>query len=317
MTPLTARTPSGTETALRRVLGLVAVASLFPLTGLPAQDERPPDAPPVVEVVAKDYEFELPAQVSSGWTTFEFRNVGEEEHFFSLTRLPEGKTYRDFEAGPAALFDEVWNRYSAREITRSEMFETLRAEVSEWYLEGAEPSGGVGLTEPGETSRVTVKLDPGTYVLECAVKTPQGSWHIFRGMGEDLTVTAAPNQASPPEADVELTLSNYEIDIARELTAGTQTVAVHVRENPEGLGGHGVDLARLADETGLEEVVEWMAPYELGRYRAPAPGHWLGGVRPMRAGETAYMTADLEPGRYAWISEDHADQGMVETFTVE
>lgn len=303
---------------LRRVLGLTALALLLPLAGLAGQ-EGSSRAPPVVEVTAEDYAFELPAEVSSGWTTFEFRNVGEEEHFFILTRLPEGKTHQDFETGPAALFDEVWNRYSAREITRSEMFETLRSEVSDWYLSGAEPGGGAGLTEPGETSRVTLKLEPGTYVLECAVKTPQGSWHIFRGMTEDLTVTSDPDPAArPPEPDVELTLSNYRIDVSGELTAGPQTVAVHVAESPEGLSrSHGVDLVRLTGDMTLQEVVEWMAPYELGQFRAPAPGHWLGGVRSLGVGETGYTTVELEPGEYAWVSQSYAAQGMVETFTIE
>lgn len=298
------------------MLGLSALAALLPLAGSAAQDGAS-DEPGVVEVTAKDYEFELPAEISSGWTTFEFRNAGEEEHYFNLARLPEGKTFGDFQTEVEGAFEEVWNRYAGREISRSEMLESLRSKIPEWYLAGVEPSGGAGLTEPGETSRVTVDLEPGTYVVECAVKTPQGSWHTFRGMVRGLEVSPGSGSSSPPEADATLTLSEGEIEVTGELTPGSRTVAVHVQENPEGLANYAVHLVRLSGDTQLQDVVEWSQPLELGRYRAPAPGYSLGGVQPQMVGETAYMTVDLKPGRYAWISPVFANRGMVKTFTVE
>ena len=40
-----------------------------------------------------------------------------------------------------------------------------------------------------------------------------------------------------------------------------------------------------------------------------------GGATPV--GHTAYFTVNLEPGRYAWIAESAAAQGMVREFTVQ
>jgi hypothetical protein len=34
-------------------------------------------------------------------------------------------------------------------------------------------------------------------------------------------------------------------------------------------------------------------------------------------GGTAYLTVDLSPGRYAWVSHASKEKGMMKTFTVE
>lgn len=60
--------------------------------------------------------------------------------------------------------------------------------------------------------------------------------------------------------------------------------------------------------------MDWM---DLEQFRAPAPGIALGGVEHLTAGETAYMTVDLEPGRYAWVSEGYGSRGMVQEFTID
>lgn len=301
---------------IRRALGLVILAAFLTPASLLAQ-EGPDDAPPVVKVTAKDYEFEMPEEVPSGWVTFTFENAGEEEHYFSLTRLPEGKTYQDLRTEAQAVFEEVWNRYTAQEITRSEMVKGLRSEIPQWYLTGAKPHGGVGLTEPGESARATVKLEPGTYYVACAVKTPQGSWHEYRGMTRKLTVTPERTNALPPTADARLTLSKGRVDVSGQLAKGSQTVAVHVKGNPPGLANYALYLVRLSGDTSLQKVVEWMHPLELGQYRAPAPGYSLGGLQPMTAGSTGYLTGELTPGRYAWVVPIYAEQGMVAEFTIE
>lgn len=271
----------------------------------------------VVEVTAEDFEFDAPRRIPSGWTTFRFTNSGEEEHFFILWGLPEGKTLADYKAEVVDAFGRVWDRYASGTIDRGEAEAALGEELPEWFFAEAQPSGGAALTEPGETSRVTLELQPGTYAMECYVKTPQGTWHTERGMLRGLTVTTESNGASPPEADVEVRLSNYEIAVSGELAQGTRTVAVHVEENPEGFMAHDLNLVRLDGDTDVQEVVAWMDWMDLDRFRAPAPGHSLGGVEHMAAGMTGYFTVDLEPGRYAWVSEGYGARGMTKEFTVE
>ena len=50
----------------------------------------------VVEVIGRDFSFEAPEQIPSGWTTFRFVNEGAQEHFMALTRMPEGLTVDDY-----------------------------------------------------------------------------------------------------------------------------------------------------------------------------------------------------------------------------
>lgn len=73
-----------------------------------------------------------------------------------------------------------------------------------------------------------------------------------------------------------------------------------------------VHLARLEAGVNAKEVVDWMR-----RRHAPAPATFLGGTPSMAPGKTVYLTVDLEPGRYVWVSDASAAKGMVETFTVE
>lgn len=300
----------------------LALVSLLAACG-PA-DDAGPDADAaaqtdaVMEVTARDFEFDAPTSVPSGWTTIRFANEGEQEHFVLLWALPEDVTFTRYRAEVVRTFEEVWNRYDSGDLTREETMQALGEELPAYFFEEVRPSSGVALTEPGRTSQTTVRLEPGTYVMECYVKTPQGSWHTNRGMLRELTVTADSSGAAPPEADAELTLSNYEISFSGSLSAGTRTVAVHAADTPEGLVTHDVNLFRLeADTTTVDEIAAWMDWMDLEQFRAPAPGLSLGGAENMTAGATAYVTVDLAPGRYAWVSEGYADRGMVREFTVE
>lgn len=270
-----------------------------------------------VTVTAKDFEFEAPASIPSGWNDFRFVNEGEQEHFFLLYRLPEGRTFSDYRSDVTETFVEVWGRYDSGDLTREETLAALGEELPPWFFE-TEAAGGAALTEPGRTAHVTLDLEPGTYVMECYVKTPQGTWHNERGMLKELTVTGDSTGAEAPEADAELTLSNYEIAVSDTLTAGRQTIAVHVTDTPEGLMPHDVNLFRIeSDTTTVEEIVAWMDWMDLEQFRSPAPAVSLGGVESMAAGATGYMTVDLEPGRYVLMSEEYASRGMVREFTVE
>ncbi len=308
------------------VLGIVLAAGLAACQ--PADRAEVEDAAPeaaaeasseaqVVEVIARDFAFDAPDEIPSGWTTFRMTNAGEQEHFLYIYRLPENKTYQQLLEEAIVPFGRVWEQYDSGEIDRAEAEAGLGSEIAGWFFTELEPSGGPALTEPGETSQATVRLEPGTYVIECYVKTPEGEWHTELGMQRELTVTADSTGALPPEADAELTLSNYQITTSGELTAGTRTVAVHVEENPEGFMLHDVNLFRLEEGTELQEIVAWMDWMDLEGFRAPAPGYSLGGVEHMGAGRTGYMTVELEPGNYAWVSEGYGVRGMVKLFTVE
>lgn len=307
----------------RSVLALAVSVAVVGCGG-ESSDTPPPDDPQgtesnIIEVTARDFEYDMPEAIPSGWNTFRLVNESDEqEHFILLGRIPDDRTFAEYRSEVFNTFMDVFDRYSSAELTREKASQALADELPAWFFEEVEFTGGVGLTEAGRTSQATIHLEPGTYGVECYVKTPQGTFHNYRGMFRRLVVTEDSTGAAPPEADAELTLSNYEIETSGELTSGTQTVGVHVTERPDGLMTHDINLFRLeGDTTTVGEIVAWMDWMDLDEFRAPGPGLSLGGVEHLPAGATGYMTVDLEPGRYAWVSEAYGDQGMVKEFTVE
>ena len=275
--------------------------------------ERRPD-PVVVEVTVEDFAFVAPPEVRSGWNTFRMKNEGEQPHFLLLWRLPEGAIFDDWATAVAQPFQQEYDRYTAGQVNATEMMAAIEGFLPEWFGE-VQGMGGVGLTAAGRTAQATTLLEPGNYVMECYVLSDEAQFHGTLGMLRPLIVTTEATGMSAPEADVRITLSNYQMTIEGEPGAGEQTIAVHTTEDPEGLVGHDVHLARLDPETPIEEVVTWMSWVD--EMRPPAPAEFLGGAEHVSAGRTGYFTVALEPGRYAWISEGYADKGMVQEFVIE
>lgn len=270
----------------------------------------------VVNVKAMDFAFEAPDSIVSGWTTFQMENVGQQEHFFYVYRLPENKSFDQFIEEFAMPFGAVWTEYASGDISREETEAKMASELPGWYFTDVVPGGGVALTEPGATSKATVKLEPGLHVIECYVKMPDGRWHTEMGMSQPMVVTDDSTSATPPAADATLTLSNYKIETEGEFKEGVQTIAVHVNETPEGFMQHDINLFRL-EGTQTDSIVAWMDWMDLQGFRAPAPGYSMGGMEHLPAGSTGYITVELTPGNYAWVSEGYGNRGMVETFTIE
>ena len=299
---------------VRRPSRLLLLSALFAACAAEADDE--PAAPPVVEITARDYAFEGPDTVESGWRTVRLANTGSEEHFVYLYRLPDGKTFDAFVEEFLVPFGTVWNQYAAGELDRAEAEAKFGEEIPSWFFTDVVSAGGVALTEPGETAASTIHLAPGTYVMECYVKTPSGRWHTELGMQRTLVVTGSETVESPTvEADAVLELSNYEISAPDSLAPGRHVIEVRVRERPEGFMGHDANLFRL-DGASAADIVEWMDWMELDQFRAPAPAISLGGMEHLAPGATGYVHVDLSPGDYAWISEGYGARGVTKAFVV-
>jgi len=298
---------------------LLAAASLACQAGeteVAEEAMEPAGAPAAgsVEVVADDYSFLAPDTIPSGWTTFRMVNQGNEPHFFLLNRLPEGKTFEDYGREVAAPFDSVWNALASGAVDKAEAGAMLGRLLPAWYA-GVEAMGGVGLLAAGRTAQATARLEPGSYVMECYVKTAEGSFHAMLGMVTPITVSTEVSDQEAPAPDLRVTLTNAELAVEGEPSAGEQTVAVHFEEHPEVGLGNDVHLVRL-DGTSIEEIVPWMDWMNVDGLRAPAPALFLGGTQEMPVGETAYFQATLEPGRYAWISETAAER-LVQEFSID
>ncbi len=276
-----------------------------------------PDEPGLILIRAEDYAFRAPSTFPSGWVNLRFENQGEEDHFLLIWRLPEGKTFDEYAAEVAEPFQEHYTRYRAGEVDQATFFEQLIAAIPEWFYE-AVPMGGPGFTAPGRTSETIIYLEPGdNYVLECYVRSmiEDHRFHGMEGMLRPLIVTAEAAGLEPPEVDIEITISNSGLVVTGNPSAGSQTVRVRVEEVPEGLIRHNVHLARLEGDQAAADGARWLNWVDA--LLPPAPVEFLGGAGQTVSGRESYLTVDLEPGRYAWISEMHGIDGFVHEFTVE
>jgi len=191
---------------------LLAVGLMACRSGPDAGEQRTEDAdgPPVVEVKAVDYAFAAPDTVRSGWNTFRLTNKGTEHHLFVLSQLPDGVTYGEFYAKVVAPMDSLRSMVRAGPVDTAAA-RKLRRRIPDWYPKEMPPMGGVSLTAPGRTANTTVELESGTYVMECYVRTAERRFHLLRGMAKPLVATTDSTGASPPEADVSISLSRGEM----------------------------------------------------------------------------------------------------------
>jgi hypothetical protein len=276
----------------------------------------------VIEVTARGLEFEAPDEIPSGWTTFRFKNESGMIHFVFVQRLPEGIGLKDQQEQVAPVFQAGMDLLNAGESDAAlEKF----GELPEWFGQIVR-AGGPGLTSAGRIAETTVYLEPGTYLLECYVKT-NGVFHSYNpspaayGMVHELTVTEESSGAPEPKATLTIRLSGERgIEMEGDPTAGEHMVAVHFEDQKihENFLGHDVHLVRLESDTDIDELAVWMDWSQPTGLETPAPAEFLGGTHEMPAGGTAYFTATLEPGRYAWIAEvtNPAEKGMLKIFVV-
>lgn len=276
----------------------------------------------VVDVIAEDFAFDAPEQIPSGWTTFRLENTGEETHFLLVTRIPDGRTIEDYELDLGVPFGEIWYRIRDEGLDKMEALEALGPALPEWYVTGAEVVGGPGMVVPGGVSMATMELEPGTYILECFLKTAEGEFHWMEGMVREIEVTEERSEAAPPEASVRLTLTLDGIAMEGQPSAGTNVVELTFAEQPEAGFGNDVHVVRLDGEqspdVSPEALVPWMDAFNVDGLRNPAPAPFVGGSHERVAGRTVYFTVDLLPGRYAWITENSdLAGGLYQEFTVE
>lgn len=273
--------------------------------------------PPVVEVTARDYSFQgVPDTLKSGWTTFRLINEGKEPHFILLDYPPEGRGMTDFINEVAQPFDSVWYKLRDGEIDKQQAGQLLGSNLPEWYF-STKQMGGTGMINPGKTAQTTLYLEPGTYVMECYVKTPEGEFHVSVGMAAEFYVSEDTTSAIPPEPNMEITLTNSDIMTEGTLSAGRQTIAVHFSEHPEVGLGNDLHLVRLMENDNIDSIKVWMDWMEVNGLAPPSPAEFLGGTQEMPVGYTSYLTVDLEPGNYAWVTETVASNVRHSEFTVE
>ncbi len=283
--------------------------------------EEPVPESDVAEITAMGLTFIGPDTLPSGWNTLRFINPSGMTHFIIAVRFPEGRGVEDHQQVLAPVFQNIMDNINGKELSAPE----IGMDLPEWSGELGF-YGGPGLLATGYTSETTLKLDPGTYVFECYVKSG-GVFHSYnptegvQGMVKEVIVTDEESSVTPPEPTLSLTISidnGYEIE--GNLTAGDHIIQVNnVDQKAYGnFQGHDVHLAKLNEDTNMDSLQYWMSWANPGGLNTPAPVEFIGGANEMPGGSTAYFTATLEAGqRYAFIAEiPQADSvNMLHVFT--
>jgi hypothetical protein len=247
-----------------------------------------PKAATEVSFTARDYSFEGPDSVASGWTKFTVVGAGQEFHHIQLVQLDAGKTVADL---VAAL--------TAQPVG---------------YPDWANPDGGPNTAGPAGTASAIVFLDAGSYALICIIPGADGVPHFQKGMAKALTVTSEASAAVEPAGDVTISQTDFHFDVSGSLTPGTHTLRI------ENAGGqqHEAVLVKLAEGVTAEEYLN-AAPDS-----TPPLGVHVGGITGILPSERNFVSIDLESGNYALYcfltdpasGAPHFVLGMMQEFTV-
>jgi plastocyanin len=247
---------------MRPLVLLAATAlALSACDGDDADDGSPggPTATEAIEVSATEYAFDLPAKVTGGVVEMRFANMGGFPHEFGFARIEEGKTEADLQAV---------------------------IESGEGPPDWAEDVAGVPALSPGESITVTRTLEPGSYAFLCFFPDPEGTPHANLGMYEVFTIVGDTG-AALPEPDATITATDDGLEVPA-LTAGEQTVEFQ----NGGTEPHELVLVVLEPGKGVRDVDEWVE----GGYEGEPPVTFIGGMQTIPAGESVFLTVDLEPG---------------------
>ena len=155
-----------------------------------AEKETPP-----FRIIATDAGFEAPPGVAAGLRHVIFENRGSDIHEAMLVKLAKGMTANDYMAAVKAgsLFPEGGLDYS-----------------------------GPGLTSPGETAEMWLKVDPGQYIIICWNSGHAKTTPVRPFMVEEVGA----NDNRVPKEDLVLKLFDFRFELDGSLHPGTQVIRI-------------------------------------------------------------------------------------------
>ena len=168
---------------------MLAAAMTFAACGDDDDDGNGGDSPASLSITADDQGISAPESVEAGLTTITLENTGKDDHEAQLIRIDEGHTHEDV----------------------LELLTGESSQIPDWFTGG----GGVGTAEPGQTRTATQVLEPGNYaIVDTGAEKPQSA---------PFEVTGEPADAELPEAQGEVTASEYTFD-ASGLQSGSNPI---------------------------------------------------------------------------------------------
>jgi hypothetical protein len=257
---------------------------------LPKENRRK-EAPPF-RIIATDAGFEAPDGIAAGLRHIVFENRGSEIHEAMLVKLPKGMSANDYMAA---------------------------VKMGSLFPEGALDYSGPGLTSPGETAEMWLRLDQGHYIIICwngdhAKTTPVHHPFNVRDIGAD--------DDRMPKEDLVLKLVDFRFELEGNLHKGVQVIRIETL----GPAMHEVDIYRLHEARTVADLNRWRKEEGHG----PAPAEALGGALDSHdLSRVVWLRKKFTPGRYVLHCEmsvtttaastklTHADVGMVREIEIK
>lgn len=262
----------------------------------------------MVEINAVGMRFQGGNTISSGWTTIRLNNKDNMLHFAMVVRLPDGVTANMYSDDLGAKFQQA---YDLMLEGKDEDVGAVFASIPGWVPD-LSYHGGPGFISGNRTAESTQYLEPGDYLVECYVKS-NGIFHSYSpvpgqlAMIFPLKVIDTPGNMAEPEANVTLTINESGFQLTEgALKAGENSIRVKfdTQARYPSFVGQDVHIVKVDADTDTQAALNWMDWRVPTGLLVPSPVTFMGGINDvMPAGSTAYFTADLSPGRYAFIGE--------------
>lgn len=289
------------ERSFRRLLVIASAVALLATACGDGDDSvaTPPSvepaSPAALGVAARGLSFELDRpSVPAGAVEVTLTNHDQAQplpQIATLVKLGEGMTLEQYRA----FFDTPGGDTAAREAT------TL--------------FGGPGPVFGGQTSSVTVSLEPGTYAVASFVAGPDGVFNLVKGQLASFSVTEVASRAPLPEPDQQLVMR----DMSYEFPVDGLKAGATLEVTNAGPQDHEFAMVKLADGATADDVKAFFS----NPFAGPPPFTAAGGLNGLSPGQVNHIVMPAA-GRYAAFcalgdvngGPPHFLQGMVSEFQV-
>lgn len=173
------------------------------------------------------------------------------------------------------------------------------------------PDGSVyGTPAPvgaGESTTVTATdLAAGNYAMICFFTDDEGTPHFAMGMVDTFTVEGE-QATETPDSDGTITIDDDGTTLPDEFSGRGTYLVTNAGTTP-----HSISIARLEEGTSLDSYFQYFGSQSnSGKAIDGGGGVLVGGVDGLLPGQSAYLTLDLSPGHYGYVSTADANSATL------
>jgi hypothetical protein len=255
---------------------------------------------PEITITARDFAFDMPAEIPSGWVSLIMKNEGQVNHHGAVMRLLDGVSVDD---AIAAMDNPDADQSQYTDLS--------------FFLPD---------TDPGSSNQATVEMAPGHWVIlsfsmdgASIGASEQPVPDFLLGSIKDFDVVDQGAIAPPPDADLAFTVGADDIEVPQEMEPGPHTIEV---VNDSGQENGYAFILRIEGDATMDDILAafnaLFSGQEIDMSTMPV-FHTVGGLMGYNLGDRYYTDVNLEPGNYTVVSSIGGDEfpysGLSKNFT--